>query len=53
MGKVLIGFGLAAAFGAVFLTGMATTILIYGNNPELGHYQVDEMHNAIEKAKEA
>lgn len=53
MGKVLIGFGLATAFGAVFLVGMGTTILIYGKNPELGHYQVDRMHEAIENAKEA
>lgn len=51
MGKVLVGFGLATTFGVVFLAGMGATILIYGNNPELGHYQVDRMHEAIEGAK--
>jgi hypothetical protein len=53
MGKALIGFGLATTFGAVFMLGMATTILIYGRNPELGHYQIDRMHEAIENAKKA
>lgn len=53
MGKVLIGFGLATAFGVVFLAGMATTMLIYGNNPEFGHYQIDKLHNELEMAKEA
>lgn len=49
MGKVFCGIGLAAAFGTTFLAGMVTTMLVYGQHPEMGHRHVDALHEAYEK----